>query len=442
MKASRLSDAIDPKAFFMMVNTNFGVLHHGGQIDLAPLWNAMAVSQPPAALHGVFLKFAESAEHLGLGVALPPQVASLDETERLAALQRFSSNGATDVVFGESGSFDALEPLPAEGASQLALATGDLVPFVPEETRRQITQHVVYAVKSAPVGQAVDAHHLAYLVDSNFEDLFDGQQFDVNPILSALRERGDFNDEDVYVAIVRLEQKLQGMGYAIAPVTLEVDPSRAQGLLEDAELRERHAAQEAANAVAQTRARSGSQVPEIGEPVPDESSEKKTRRDRSLEKYGIKKSGLSKRARVIRYAMLGVAAVAVGVFGVVTWPNRVLDTDDFATTIPLARAEVLSNGLQGVLEDDAWWSLSPEERTARLGSFREYVKRRGIANDLQIRDGQDRVVVAATRDGHIRAAKFFELGDRDGTIPEAMRKELAKDAPADAQKVMNDDGKQ
>ncbi|MEQ8985135.1 MAG: hypothetical protein RL846_44725 [Deltaproteobacteria bacterium] len=436
VKASRLSGSIDPKSFFMMVNTNFGVLHRGGTVDLRPLWDALAASHPATSLYGLFLKFAESMEHLGYAVELPPQVEALDDASRASAFQTFSEHGSqADIVFGDSGSFESLDALVDNQVQELNLATGDLKPFIPDETRRQITQYVVYAVKAAPVGKLVDAHQLAYLVDTNFEDLFDGQHFEFNPVLQGMRELGEFKDDDVYVAIIRLEQKLHGMGFELAPVTLNVDPAHAEALLKEAEARERQAAQEAANAVAQTRATSVSQVPEIGEPVKEETSDKQTRKDRSLAKYGIKKNR-SKRAQMIRYAVLGVAAVGVLVFGVVTWPNRSVDPNEFSTTIPLAEAKIRANGLYGKLNDTAWWKLSTQERTARIASFTTYVQKRGIDRDLQIRDQQDRVVVSATRDGRIVAAKFFEFGTRDGTIPEEVREKLKQTIPDDAQKVV------
>ncbi len=438
VKASRLNGSIDPKSFFMMVNTNFGVLHRGGSIDLRPLWDALAASHPPTSLYGLFLKFAESVEHLGYIAELPEPVAALDDEGRHSAVHTFSEHGSqADIVFGDSGSFETLDALVAQGAENLNLATGDLKPFIPDETRRQITQYVVYAVKAAPVGRLVDAHQLAYLVDSNFEELFNGQHFDFNPVLTGLRELGEFKDEDVYVAIIRLEQKLHGMGFELAPVTLNVDPSRAEGLLQEAEARERQAAQEAANAVAQTRATTVSQVPEIGEAVKEDSSDKVTRKDRSLAKYGIKdKKTTSKRAQIIRYALLAVIAIAVVVVGVVTWPNRSLDATAFSTTIPLTEAQILEGGLQGKLDDNAWWKLSAEERTARIESFAKYVKQRGIDNGLQVRDASNRLVVSSTRDGRIVTARFFEFGGKDGSIPEEVREELMKRAPPDAQKVM------
>lgn len=440
VKASRLSGSIDPKSFFMMVNTNFGVLHRGGTIDLRPLWDALAASHPATSLYGLFLKFAESMEHLGYAVELPAPVDALDAEGRHSAIHTFSEHGSqADIVFGDSGSFETLDALVSSAAEDLNLATGDLKPFIPEETRRQITQYVVYAVKAAPVGRLVDAHQLAYLVDGNFEDLFDGQYFDFNPVLTGLRELGEFKDDDVYVAILRLEQKLHGMGLELAPVTLNVDPSHAEMLIIEAEARERQAAQEAANAVAQTRVTSVSQVPSIGEPVADESSDKKTRKDRSLEKYGITdQKSASKRVQIIRFAVLGLVAASAVVVGAVTWPNRTLDPTMFSTTIPLIEANVFEGGLQGKLDDNAWWKLTAEERTARIASFEKYVKQRDIDDGLQIRDSSNRLVVSGTRDGRIVTARFFEFGSKDGTIPEDVREELLKRAPPEAQKVIRE----
>ena len=44
LKRSPLKDSVDPKAFFMMLTTNYQVLCHGGGFDLKPIWDAIGES--------------------------------------------------------------------------------------------------------------------------------------------------------------------------------------------------------------------------------------------------------------------------------------------------------------------------------------------------------------------------------------------------------------
>lgn len=438
VKTSRLQGSIDPKAFFMMMNTNYAMLHREGAFDLNPLWEALAASHSPAVLRGIFLKFAESAADKGLEPVLPPDVAALTQDQREHELRMFDPAGQVmDVVTGESGSHPSIDALPVldDSALDLQLSTGDLKPFIPEETQRQITQHVVNALKSAPIGQSLDAHQLAFLVDSNFADLFNGQQFDVNPMLDGLREMQAFQDEDAYAAIVRLEQKLHGMGYSLAPVSLNIDPTRAEQLIAEAEERDRQMAQEAANAIARSRG-DVSQVPAIEPNVADEEksdSNKTTRQDRQAKKYGIKRKGLSKTALLVRAGVLGVILIGTGVGALLTWPDRALSTERFSTTIPMTAAELKDGGLQGTLDDHTWWKIPFDERTLRIESFRKYATSKGFTRGLQVRDQQNRVVLSATNDGRIIAANFFEFGKSDGTIDESQLDRMMERLPSSVQ---------
>jgi hypothetical protein len=51
VKSSSLS--LDPKSFFMMLNTNFAVLVRDRRMDLGPLWDAMAAEHPSDQHYGV-----------------------------------------------------------------------------------------------------------------------------------------------------------------------------------------------------------------------------------------------------------------------------------------------------------------------------------------------------------------------------------------------------
>src|SRR5438128_174962 len=77
VRSSALRDQIDPKSFFMMLSSNFVTLVRGETLELQPIWEALSAQHAPEALFGLFLKFEEAVEKIGLTANLPPAVAAL-----------------------------------------------------------------------------------------------------------------------------------------------------------------------------------------------------------------------------------------------------------------------------------------------------------------------------------------------------------------------------
>lgn len=91
VKGSPLAGAIDPSAFFMQLNANYGALVRGQTLDLNLLWTTMSAQHSPEVLAGLFLKFGDAGARLGLEVVLPPPLAQLSPADRHLRIARLDS---------------------------------------------------------------------------------------------------------------------------------------------------------------------------------------------------------------------------------------------------------------------------------------------------------------------------------------------------------------
>ncbi|MEL6189789.1 MAG: hypothetical protein AAFU79_34635, partial [Myxococcota bacterium] len=82
LQKSPLADEFDPKAFYMLLSTNFAVLDREEGFDLGPLWTTLG---GPGDLRqaGLFLAFDERLRQLSLTTILPSEIAEMDEDTRL-----------------------------------------------------------------------------------------------------------------------------------------------------------------------------------------------------------------------------------------------------------------------------------------------------------------------------------------------------------------------
>ncbi len=254
--------AIDPKAFFMMLNANFPVLYQNNQINLAPIWDALSTSHAPEQLHGVFLMFRMRALDLGLAVQLPGPVESLSDDEMRLALQPWTGLMIPD------------EPTPYEPLP-LALSTGDLKPFVPEELRRQIIQIVSTAFRASLSGQ-VDAAQLTFQIDSSFDALFDGQTFDLAQIFDGLRQSHPLSDQAIYQVVARATADLATLDVQVEEPALELNTIEKQNITADLRRAEERAAKN----------RASGPTPPAADKPPEETSKRITREER-LKEYGL-----------------------------------------------------------------------------------------------------------------------------------------------------------
>lgn len=431
VRASAMADQIDPKSFFMMLNNNFNVLFHQGTLDLAPVWDALTQTDAPPPMYGLFVAFEQAAVDKGFKVALPAIVAGLDAQQRqmYTALLVKPEQPADlpDVVELTDDEFFATDP--SAKAITLSLGSQDLKPFIPDEMRREIVHIVVQSLKTAPVGEKLDSGQLAYLVDSNFEDLCDGQTFDFAPILGGLRQLDGVQDSDIYVGVVQLEHALAERQLTLQPLQMDVDPELAQRLMAEAEAQARLRAEVAAEE-ARTKTLDTPPAPQNTPKPALEVPRGAEAREERLNRWGLNiLSG--RRMRLIRQITLVVSLLVVAGMGWFMRPNRTLDLDGFKRSVPMKSAELKDGLFFGVVDDSSWWNLPAEVRRKRVKSLEAFMLKNGWILNSQIRDSQGRLIMIGKGGKELNVTKFFVVGTADGTVPESERT-ASPDAPPEA----------
>lgn len=400
LKASTLREQIDPKAFFLMVNSNFAMLFHTGKLDLSPIYDALSGQHTPDQLDGFFVQLAEATTDLGIEVGLPRALAAQTIEARQEAQQRFLASVDGDLSRSEISS-SGLTPLP------MLLADDALKPLINDEVRRNVVQATVNAIKGAPVGKKVDAAQLAYLIDSNFDQLCDGETFDFQPILDGLRGLGTVEDGEIYVAVVKLRAALQEMKLRLSDVKLAVDETLGNRLVADHKRAEARAAAEA-QLVATTKTAS------IDLPKPEE--KRAATKEERLREMGLGKED-NRTLKIVRAVVLVVVALSLGVVTFLLRPNRPLDPVELGTVIPLKNAELRDGAFLAVVDDSRWYSLTPKEREAKLKAFEALLVEKDLIEDMQARDPKGRLVITTKGPRALTGAVFFMFGNADGTIP-------------------------
>jgi hypothetical protein len=437
LRQSPLAAEIDPKSFYMMLSSNFALLFQHGTLDLDPVWQALATGRPTHPLYGLFLRFEEEGRSLGFQVRQPQPVLTLTQEQRMEFLGLARVQGAATEVLAHAEEDEEYRTDPNAVAIPLSLGTGDVKPFIPDELRRQVVHAVVQSLKVAPVGQMLDAAQLAFLVDSNFDQLCDGINFDFAPIHGGLRQLEGVKDSDLFVGVARLEQALGQLNLALKPIHLDVEPALAQRLLEDLEAKERAAAAAAATEVVH-RARGGERppppAPTPAPTTPLEVPKGGDARERRLRKWGL--LGMSPRAaKVVRLVALTVVLGAAGATAFFLRPNRGLDPSDYAGTLPIKTAELRDGVFQAVVDDTKWWSLDRATRAQRLEAFEKILRAQGRIPNAQIRDTRGRLVVTGVGGRKLASTKYFAYGFADGTIAEEDRSPTPEAPPEPKEKA-------
>lgn len=372
LRVSPISADVDPKNFFMMVNSNFSILAQGDRLDLTPLWDALAPRARSEDLTPLFLKFEEKAAQLGFEAVLPPPVAELDAEARAAGLEHFErSQGGTPLP--------QLEPVFQE--------TGDL--------HRRVLQGVVHGFRASPVGQRIDSSKLNYFIGERLAELFDGKTFDATPVVQALREQG-IEDPDIFLGIAAAQDRLKTMDVVLPEPVLNVSSDLKADLLR--------------------RSKSQDLTPGPSErrKEPEKAPEPKANVQQRLKDLGLGQNTeeSKRRNRRIRLGILSLCCVVGLVALVMLRPNRMLSTNPFEGTLPLTEARLVDRAFLGILDTKAWDAMSPQERETRFERFKATVKSKGLHRDLQVRGPQGDLLIVSNQKGIRAAPALIEKGSR------------------------------
>lgn len=359
LKESPVASSVDPKSFFMMLNTNYSALATNGTLDLGPLFEALRASAPEESLLPLFAKFEERSAALGLTPRLPPSLEQLPPEARAELRQQYDAQrGLTNT-----------DTAPSDAPDDEAAAH-----------RRRVVNTFVQGFRASPLGQRMDPSQLSYFIGGQIDDLLVDGQLRVEPIVDALRQQS-VNDADIYVGVAMAGEKLKTIDVELQEPTLDVRPEIRSQLLRQAQVKE-----------APARAR------------PSVDRQREEERKKNLEEFELPAKKRSPgRARVIRVAVMLVAIVGIGAFGYLTRPNRELGTRPFVGTIPLASAQVVDGAFSGVVDWETWSKLPAEEQRRRAQAFEALLKERGLFTDFQIR-GPDDQVLAVPVEGSFRAS--------------------------------------
>jgi hypothetical protein len=392
VKTSPLS--IDPKAFFMMLTTNYAVLCSNGRLDLGPVWDALSSGHSAEDLFGLFLKFEEKGQELGLQVGLPDPVSRLTPRERRRALAPWEGKAIPNEP-------SSIEPV--------ALGTGDLKPIITEEMRRRIINIVASAFRASPIGDKVDSSKLVFQIGSGFDQLFDGSRFDLEPIFTALREVLKVDDRDFYNVVVRAKHELSEIGIATHEPKLSLNAIEKQNVEGEVRRADAKAAKE----------RTSSFPPEPGKEKEPPKERKHLTKDEQLRELGL--DGAKKKASFpVRGILLGLALAVLGVYAFLTRPNQELDPLAYDSVMPMKRAYLFEGTFQCTIDDPRWFKLPPIERVTRLQQFEALLRKNGKTKDMQCRDSHGRLSITFAGGGNIVGSNFFMNAGVDGKLPEQL----------------------
>jgi len=389
LKRSPVANVVDPKSFFMMLNSNFAVLAREDGIDLGPVFEALRANAGEEELAALFLQFEQKGEELGIQMILPAPVAALDPEERASLLAsartkspapREDSTASLDA----EGVDDSGSPSPSSG-EQPREGTEGL-----DEKQRIVVGAIVRGFRDAPGVARVPSGQLNYFIGSRLNEMFspESKTLQLEILVDALRQ-AEVADSDIYVGWAFTQANLSSLGVQVPEPNLNVDEEAKAGLVEHA--KELRRAQPRPQSVA--KARDGShhaRGPTAGPPVAE--NDKKT-----LEELGLGQAEQNPRRRqVLRLGMLvGVAAVS-GTLGFVFRPTRPLSTSAYEGTVPLKKARLDEGAFQGVIDDAAWARLTPEERKLRFEAFAKLLGDQGRVQGAQVRDESGRLLIAAS----------------------------------------------
>jgi hypothetical protein len=431
VRESGLAGAIDPKAFFMMLNSNYAALCREGDLDLNLLWDGMKGQHPPDALVPIFLRFEEVAAKLGLRAVLPVEVSSLSPADRamhlrqhapraparmpspIAAspdvsddLSRFVQDGGGDggglrVVSRREVQEEAPVALPVSALTPLPDISGDveLTPL-PDvtfgdnvEIKKRLTTALVSILKSTPAGPYLKTAQISFFVATHYDALCDGRQFFFPAFQKALMDLEGVQESHLYLTAKRFQRWLARVGMELVEPEWTIPPEMKAHL--DEQLG-------AIGPDVYTPRSLPSVGPPAGAPVPKE------------EKYGIGKKGLSPMVkRIIGYT---IVAVAAGAIALALHPERSLDVDPYSEALPLVSAKTFEGKFIGTLDLGTWQKLSPEKRRSAMDKLTEVLKQQNRLKGARVVHPRTKsVIMWDTKEGKLGGMKEIV---EDGDLPQ------------------------
>ncbi|MEO1337409.1 MAG: hypothetical protein AAFV29_17325, partial [Myxococcota bacterium] len=342
MTKSRLSEEIDPKTFFMMLNTNYAVLYRDEVFDLSAVWEALSGQHSAEVLYGLFLRFSDTLEQAGIQSRLPSEVDALTAEERQHHQLLFNGVSAPEQEAEIVEMTDSIEGPDGTGkpAPLLELRTADIRPFISTEMRRDVVQAVLTAIKASPAGDRVESAQLAYLINDNFDSLCDGATFNLDPVLQGLKELGNITDADLYLASALLKESLPAHNLALTHQLLDVSEAEGQQIIAAYEEEQKRLKRDSFRSV--KHALDAPEQPPARQPTSNRETSQENRvetRESRLRQLGLGQ-GDAKARRRLRFGLVAVIVLAIGIPAYLFRPDRPLAIGMYGKSVPLLSAKL------------------------------------------------------------------------------------------------------
>lgn len=378
VKRSPLKDEIDPKTFFMMVSSNFQVLFQNGVLDLNPIWAALSAQHGPELLSGIFLKFEEALQALGVPARQPAPVSALSADDRAEALVRF------DLV---------PEALPLEA----------LAPAIPPERRQMIVGAIALAVRASPIGPYIGSTQLQYVVGNRLDEFSDGESVDFSVLRQMLLEVEGTEDTATYEVYLRLSKLLDKHGISVRECAFQLHDALKKDVEAEVEANPTPALYEGlADPTAAPKER---HVPRPSEPPRPKNVQEQ------LERYGLPGARPERKLRFGTLLFALALLISGGALIFLFQPARTIDHKPYDALLPMTQARLLEGRFIGHLDVPRWTKLTPEQRTKALDALAERLKSENKLKTAAVVNEKGSLCIFPTQDGKLGMdLRYLHLG--------------------------------
>ncbi|MBX2812007.1 MAG: hypothetical protein KTR25_09355 [Myxococcales bacterium] len=394
---SNLGSQVNSRAFYMLLSSNFRSLMTPSGFDLIPVWRSLvAQTDNDPNLPGLFVALQENLTKHGLESIAPSRIANMPLDARSKAIQ---------IAFGGSNKEALIDQIPAGEISFNTdkipvLESHELIPLAepetpPEDLRQEIIHHIIHSLKITPIAKKTNTSRIAFLINENFDSLFDGKNFDLVPILGVFSSTPDYSHRAIYPCIALLHSQLEEMGIGLLVPDLGITPEEGASLLKDAKKnhgREQHQWNSPSSSALQ-------------QPIPSthHRSQRSSWTEHKLNLYGLSRQAPSfwHKIRIGGFSLVLLSTISIA------WlirPDRPLEPTAYA--LPLKSASLQSGIFVGNLDDYAWYLLRPPQRKELVQLFEQEIRNRGLANNAIIIDDKGRRVLQANYSGQVSVSKF------------------------------------
>jgi hypothetical protein len=260
----------------------------------------------------------------------------------------------------------------------------------------------------AAIGDKVSTGQLQFLITTHHQSLIRGQQFDVGPILGALKQAAAGDVEGVFRGLVRFRSVLVGMGLEMRLPDLGIDEETQQQLLTQA--RTQNAEAFRAGGLHLDEADIG---PLPGEPVPGKGTGPTKKEDQLAEFNLAGQEKNESKAKLAKWVGLILIMIAASVVAWFAQPHQTLRLGEYQAIFPVTQVESYNGIFVGYLDDLKWQNLTQTERQVAVRKLEEKLTKKGFLNkdstcqsmcrQVAIMNSEDKLIVFDIHGGKLKS---------------------------------------